>query len=135
MVVGKIAFLASYKEPNDKEIDYWIDLKANPYGSIIKYYNGKTWQSIAATSSFDPTQYYDKSQVRELVNDAINNTEQKITASLTVLEDKIKTLEENWENLDGILDTKLFDLLNKNFSPITKEEIETELNLTNESIS
>lgn len=30
-------------QPNPIEVDYWIDIASNPYGGIIKYYNGDDW--------------------------------------------------------------------------------------------
>lgn len=55
--------------PNHLEYDYWIDLTADPKGSIIKTFNGKVWEPlkgfgnesdddntpIRIESEFDPT--------------------------------------------------------------------------------
>lgn len=30
-------------QPNPLEVDYWVDIAANPYGGVIKYYNGYDW--------------------------------------------------------------------------------------------
>lgn len=37
----------SYIAPNPKEVDYWVDLAANPKGNVIKYYAGSSkWLPI-----------------------------------------------------------------------------------------
>lgn len=37
----------SYIAPNPKEVDYWVDLAANPKGNVIKYYAGNSkWLPI-----------------------------------------------------------------------------------------
>ena len=37
----------SYKAPNPKEFDYWVDLAADPKGNVIKYYAGSSkWLPI-----------------------------------------------------------------------------------------
>lgn len=128
MVVDKIVFRASYREPNNKEVDYWIDLKENPYGAIIKYYNGTKWASIAATNTFNPLDYYNKKQVNDLIDVAINNIDANIASRLTILEDKVKQLEENWKNLDTVLDEKLKDFLKKtDMAPIEEKWIENDV--------
>ena len=33
-----VRFRASDVQPNPLEVDYWIDITANRYGGIIKYY-------------------------------------------------------------------------------------------------
>lgn len=61
-------------EPNPLEVDYWVDITSDPYGSIWKYYNGIDWVSLnlnngsndGGLSSFD---YYTKQQVDSLLSD------------------------------------------------------------------
>lgn len=33
-------------QPNPIEVDYWVDLSENPYGAIIKYYDGRDWEKL-----------------------------------------------------------------------------------------
>ena len=50
MIIGNIIFLASYVAPKPEEVEYWIDLTANPYGGVIKYYDGKDWIKLDQNS-------------------------------------------------------------------------------------
>lgn len=59
-------------EPNPLEVDYWVDITSDPYGSVWKYYNGIDWVSLNLNdgsddglSSFD---YYTKEQVNALLS-------------------------------------------------------------------
>lgn len=42
-----INFIASKIAPNYKEVQYWIDLKSDPYGRVIKAWDGIEWSSIS----------------------------------------------------------------------------------------
>lgn len=46
----KITFLAQAYAPNPSECTYWIDLKEDPTGAIIKVWNGATWKSISGNT-------------------------------------------------------------------------------------
>jgi hypothetical protein len=60
-------------EPNPLEVDYWVDITSDPYGSVWKYYNGVDWVSLNLNngsnddglSSFD---YYTKEQINSLLS-------------------------------------------------------------------
>ena len=41
-----IIFLPSKIAPNPMEASYWIDLKEDPTGAVIKVWNGATWKPI-----------------------------------------------------------------------------------------
>ena len=43
MVFERIKFLASNVSPKPNETTYWVDISANPYGGVIKYYDGYDW--------------------------------------------------------------------------------------------
>lgn len=43
MVFEKIKFLAANVAPKPDEVTYWVDVSANPYGGVIKYYDGYDW--------------------------------------------------------------------------------------------
>lgn len=43
MVFEKIKFLAANIAPKPDEVSYWVDISANPYGGVIKYYDGYDW--------------------------------------------------------------------------------------------
>lgn len=38
-----VRFIKHAVQPNPIEVDYWIDIKADPYGKIWKYYDGHDW--------------------------------------------------------------------------------------------
>lgn len=46
-----IKWVASKVAPSVQEADYWIDLSADPNGSVIKYPNGKLWMPMIQTLS------------------------------------------------------------------------------------
>lgn len=50
MIIGNIKFIASYVAPKPEEADYWVDICANPYGGVIKYYNGYDWIKLDQAS-------------------------------------------------------------------------------------
>ena len=71
-------------EPNPLEVDYWVDITSDPYGSVWKYYNGTDWVSLNLNdgsddglSSFD---YYTKEQVNSLLSGKadIDSVESKV---------------------------------------------------------
>ena len=43
MVFEKIKFLAANIAPKPDETTYWVDISANPYGGVIKYWDGHDW--------------------------------------------------------------------------------------------
>lgn len=71
--MATVKFSKQNIEPNPLEVDYWIDVKSNPYGGVLKYHNGVDWVPLNETggsgdgsgSSFD---YYTKEQVNALLS-------------------------------------------------------------------
>lgn len=39
-------FTRTFIQPNPLEAHYWVDLTENPYGGVIKYYNGEDWVKL-----------------------------------------------------------------------------------------
>lgn len=39
-------YIASKIAPHHKNTKYWVDLSENPYGGIIKFWNGNTWDYV-----------------------------------------------------------------------------------------
>lgn len=67
--MSAIKFSKQTIHPNPKEVDYWIDISKNPYGNVIKYFNGQDWVDLAYTGGLpDLSSYYTKVQVNELLN-------------------------------------------------------------------
>jgi hypothetical protein len=73
MITNKILFLATKEQPNPIEVDYWIDLVANPYGGIIKYFNGEEWVTLNVGTKAELFDYYTKAQVNELLNSKVDD--------------------------------------------------------------
>lgn len=67
MIINNVKFLGSRLMPNPIEVDYWIDTRSDPYGSVIKYYNGTDWVLLNTGGgnggNTDLTNYYTKSEV------------------------------------------------------------------------
>lgn len=55
-----IKFIASKTAPNYKEVQYWIDLQSDPYGRVIKAWDGIEWSSISGDISDIIEQIEDK---------------------------------------------------------------------------
>lgn len=53
MITSKTQFYPSTVAPNPMEVDYWIDTKTDPNGTVIKTWNGKEWQQITDTTTDD----------------------------------------------------------------------------------
>lgn len=53
MITNKLQFLAQTVAPHPQEVDYWIDLTSDPYGTIIRTWNGKEWKQISELSYDD----------------------------------------------------------------------------------
>lgn len=64
-----VRFFATDIQPNPVEVDYWIDLSDNPYGAIIKYWDGTEWSRLAESGGNpELVNYYTKVQVNTLLN-------------------------------------------------------------------
>lgn len=65
-----INFKAGFNQPNPLEVKYWVDLKADSQGGIIKYYNYNTsaWEPIQKQ---DITPGITEDQVNELIGNYI----------------------------------------------------------------
>lgn len=53
MITSKTQFYPSTVAPNPIEVDYWIDTKADPNGTVIKTWTGNEWQQITDTTTDD----------------------------------------------------------------------------------
>ena len=82
--MAAVKFSKQYIHPNPLEVDYWVDLDENPYGAVIKYYNGEDWVQLngsgGSASDFD---FYTKSQINKmLANKAdVEDVESKVDDS------------------------------------------------------
>lgn len=57
-------------QPDPREVDYWIDISTDPYGSVIKYFNGAEWVDLVADgeTGMSPFDYYTKVQINDMIN-------------------------------------------------------------------
>lgn len=65
MNIENIRFKASKLQPNHIEVDYWIDLNADPNGGIIKHFNGTAWSVIKGSSEVDPELQQQITQIQQ----------------------------------------------------------------------
>ena len=61
-------------EPNPLEVDYWVDVNSDPYGSVWKYHNGINWVALdlaggSGGGGLSPFDYYTKTQINDLLAD------------------------------------------------------------------
>ena len=138
MIIERVRFFASYVAPKPEEVDYWIDLTANVYGGVIKYYNGYDWikldqESISedyirlrnkpilngVTIEGDKTsadygipsqEDIDKTiqEVRDTVTE-LDKTVQEVIDNLTGTETEITKIEEDITNINNVLETIVGD--------------------------
>lgn len=103
MVQNRIIFFATSVQPNPEEIDYWVDLSDNPYGGIIKYFNGTEWVRLAASGGIpDLSNYYTKTQVNKLLNDKANISDVDSKVDDEEVKDVIKDIQFNTSNPNDI---------------------------------
>ena len=46
-----VKFIESKTQPDPVIYKYWVDLFENPYGGLIKYFNGESWVKISDESA------------------------------------------------------------------------------------
>ncbi len=83
-----VRFRAAENQPNPLEVDYWIDITANRYGGIIKYYRNDTltWEVIESNPELLKQMI---AELKEWVESEINRLENDVT----VIEGDISTLQ------------------------------------------
>lgn len=64
-------FIISKTAPNPTVYDYWVDTEENPYGGIIKYYDGKTWDYVNNKDEQDS----DINTIRNFINNLANSSD------------------------------------------------------------
>lgn len=78
MIINNIKLLGSRIIPNPIEVDYWVDIKSDPYGSVIKYYNGSEWVPLITKNdvehNIDLSNYYTKQQVDSIVGTKVDES-------------------------------------------------------------
>lgn len=69
MVINNLKYSAQLIAPNPKEIDYWIDLKSDPNGSVIRYYKDNKWVDLLNSGEQELTDLIKQfNELKEQVN-------------------------------------------------------------------
>lgn len=69
MVTNNIKWVAQTIAPNPIEIDYWIDLKSDPNGSVIRYYKDNKWVDLLNSGEQELTDLIKQfNELKEQVN-------------------------------------------------------------------
>lgn len=51
--MAAIKFSKQRIQPDPLEVDYWVDIKSDPYGGVLKYYNGVDWVQLNSNGESD----------------------------------------------------------------------------------
>ena len=87
--------VASKTAPNPITTKYWADLTENPYGGIIKYYDGKKWDYVNNKDEQDTDLKNVESFINNLKNDTVTVVRPSdITTTTTTV--GIDTIERNY---------------------------------------
>lgn len=75
--MAAVKFSKQGVQPNPIEVDYWVDIKSDPYGSVWKYFNGADWVDFSLSKGSGgggmyPFDYYTKVQVNQLLNNKLD---------------------------------------------------------------
>ena len=66
--MAAVKFSKQLIQPNPLEVDYWVDIVTNPYGGVIKYFNGAEWVNLISPGEggavVDLSDYFTKVQVQ-----------------------------------------------------------------------
>lgn len=71
-------FIESKTAPNPTQYKYWVDLTENPYGRVIKYYNGLKWVYI------NENLVEQDKELQQTINDIQNQLKNKADKSTTL---------------------------------------------------
>lgn len=98
MVIGRVKFIVSTTQPKPNEVDYWIDILEDPYGSVIRTWNGVEWRRIDQ-DAVDAIENFSQQllQLDEKINNTIIELD-TLTGEVRVLQDD---LEQHVTNLDN----------------------------------
>ena len=73
-----VNFIESKTAPNPLQYKYWVDLTENPYGRVIKYYNGSKWIYI------NENLVEQDKELQKTINDIQNQLKNKADKSTTL---------------------------------------------------
>lgn len=82
--MAAVKFSKQLIQPNPLEVDYWVDIVTNPYGGVIKYFNGAEWVNLISPGGggavVDLSDYFTKVQVQQMLSNKadIDSVESKV---------------------------------------------------------
>lgn len=83
----KITFLARKVAPKPEEVSFWIDISADPYGRIWKYWDGDDWQPLSMGGSGGAVDAYSKAEADQRF--ATASTLQQVADDVTNKQDTL----------------------------------------------
>lgn len=100
-----VRFRAAENQPNPLEVDYWIDITANRYGGIIKYYRNDTltWEVI------EPNSELLKQMIAELKK-WVESEVSRIDSSITNIQEQINNQGGDITTIEGDISTLQTDM-------------------------
>lgn len=116
MIHNKTKTIQSKIAPNPNEAAQWVDLSADPYGTVIKTYNGKEWVNESdetakvealrkeTNNKFAVVDKKIKQNTDDIVNNqtTLENSVKAVTDELAVTNKKIEELEKKSEETKEI---------------------------------
>lgn len=101
MIKENLKIVAQTTEPNPKEVMYWIDLKTDPQGSMIKYYanDSKRWLPLVKEASTD-TSVIDEKIQKAIENFDVSNM---LIARIESLEGNVNGINYELQDIIGSL--------------------------------
>lgn len=106
--MAAIKFSKQGIEPNPQEVDYWVDITANPYGGNIKYFDGVNWIDLTSGEggNIDLNRYYTKVETNILLSKkaSVESVESKVDdAEIADLVKKIEFQKVGADNVQLVL--------------------------------
>lgn len=110
MIIGNIIFLASYVAPKPEEVEYWIDLTANPYGGVIKYYDGKDWIKLDQNSIAED---YNRLRNKPTLNGVTIEGDKTSEDYNIPTPEAVNEVLDEFRNEITVIDNKVTEMVNK----------------------
>lgn len=110
MIIGNIIFLASYVAPKPEEVEYWIDLTANPYGGVIKYYDGKDWIKLDQNSIAED---YNRLRNKPTLNGVIIEGDKTSEDYNIPTPEAVNEVLDEFRNEITVIDNKVTEIVDK----------------------
>lgn len=113
-----VRFRAAENQPNPLEVDYWIDITANRYGGIIKYYRNDTltWeviepnpellkQMIAELKKWVESEISRLEEVNSQIGQLVTYIDNSISGVRTYIDNRIDNIDGSITNINNELNS------------------------------